>query len=151
MTKDVLLSIRGLQFNAAAEETNVETVTPAEYYKRNNKHFVVFEESSEGFEETTRNIIKFQEHSLDLTKRGLVNVHMIFDENKKNMANYVTPFGNILVGIDARRVRMKEEDQRISVDVDYALEINYEYMADCKLTVNIMSKGEEFSLQKKCC
>ena len=81
-----------------------------------------------------------------MTKKGLVNVHMIFEENKKNMTNYTTPYGNILIGIDARSVRLKEREERIEVDVDYALEVNYEHFADCKIKMDISAKnGEGFS------
>lgn len=147
MTKEVLLAIKGLQFSNVQEDTDIETVTAAEYFKKNNSHYVIYDEACEGFEETTRNIIKFKDNSLDLTKKGLINVHMIFEENKKNMTNYSTPFGDILIGIDARKISMQEEDHKIRVDVDYALEINYEHLADCKISVNIQSKGEEFTLQ----
>lgn len=142
MTKDVLLAIKGLQFDGSEEDTEIETVTAAEYYKKNNSHYVIYEEASEGFEETTRNVIKFRENSLDLTKRGLVNVHMVFEENKKNMTNYATPFGNILIGIDARKIKISEEEEGIHVDVDYALEMNYEHVADCRITMNIQPKGD---------
>ncbi len=149
MTKEVLLSLQGLQFDAvSADGDKIETITPAEYYKRNDSHYVIFEEAMEGFQEKTKNVIKFKENSLDLTKKGLVNVHMIFEENKKNMTNYTTPYGNILIGIDARSVRLKEKEERIEVDVDYALEVNYEHFADCKIKMDIRAKnGEGFSLQ----
>ena len=149
MTKEVLLSLQGLQFDAvSADGDKIETITPAEYYKRNDSHYVIFEEAMEGFQEKTKNVIKFKENSLDLTKKGLVNVHMIFEENKKNMTNYATPYGNILIGIDARSVRLKGKEERIEVDVDYALEVNYEHFADCKIKMDIRAKnGEGFSLQ----
>ena len=149
MTKEVLLSLQGLQFDAvSADGDKIETITPAEYYKRNDSHYVIFEEAMEGFQEKTKNVIKFKENSLDLTKKGLVNVHMIFEENKKNMTNYATPYGNILIGIDARSVRLKEKEERIEVDVDYALEVNYEHFADCKIKIDIRAKNREgFSLQ----
>lgn len=149
MTKDVLLSLRGLQFDViSADGDKIETITAAEYYKRNDSHYVIFDEAMEGFRESTKNIIKFKESSLDLTKKGLINVHMIFEENKKNMTNYSTPYGNILIGIDARSVRMTEEEERIKVDVDYALEINYEHFANCKIKMDIRARNREgFSLQ----
>lgn len=147
MTKDVLLAIKGLQFNELQEDTNVETVTAAEYYKKNNSHYVIYEENFEGFEGTTKNIIKFKDNSLDLTKKGLINVHMIFEENKKNMTNYSTPFGDILIGIDARKIRMEEEEGRIKVNVDYALEVNYEHLADCSISVNIQPKEAGISFR----
>lgn len=150
MKKDVLLSLRGLQFDtSSADGDKIETITPAEYYKKNNSHYIIFDEVMEGFSESTKNIIKFKESSLDLTKRGLVNVHMSFEENKKNMTSYSTPYGEILIGIDAKSIRLKEESERIIVDVDYALEVNYEHFADCRIKMDIRSKDSgRFSLRE---
>ncbi len=147
MTKDVLLAIRGLQFEEGQDENKVETINFAQYYNKNNSHYVIYDEVTEGFSENTKNIIKFKEHSLDLTKRGLVNVHMVFEENKKSMTNYSTPYGNLLIGIDAKKVTCKEEDEQIHVDVEYALEVNYEHLADCRIQMNIRSaeNGVELS------
>ena len=141
MTKEVLLTVKGLHFNLSDDGTNLESITAARYYKKNNSHYVIYEEPYEGFTEVTRNVIKIREHSLDLTKKGLVNVHMICEENKKNMTNYSTPYGDILIGIDAGKIRLKEEEEHIRVDVDYALEVNYEHLADCRLSMDIQSKG----------
>lgn len=147
MTKEVLLAMKGLQFNACAEDTNIETVQTAEYYKRNNSHYVIYEEASEGFEQTTKNIVKFRDNMLDLTKKGLINVHMVFQENQKNMTNYSTPFGDILIGIDTKRVSMTEQEHQIQIEIEYALEVNYEHLADCRLTMDIKEKSDKtFSL-----
>lgn len=140
MTKDVLVAIKGLQFDVDAEESNIETITVAEYYEKNNSHYVIYDEAMEGTSETTKNIIKFKNHSLELTRKGYVNVHMIFEENKKNLTNYATPFGDILIGIDAKKITMRDEDKKIHIDVDYALEVNYEFLADCKINIEISER-----------
>lgn len=142
MTKDVLLAIKGLQFNAAADETNIQTITAAEYYLRNNSHFVIYDEVTEGTEQNTKNIIKLKDKSLELTKKGFVNVHMLFEENSKNLTNYSTPFGSILIGIDTKRVTILEEEKQILCNVDYALEINYEFLADCKISLEISERAD---------
>ena len=149
MTKEVLLSLRGLHFDINSQDGDkIETIILAEYYKRNNSHYVIYDEMNEGFKESTKNIIKFKENSLDLTKKGLINVHMVFEENKKNMTSYSTPYGNLLIGIDAKKVRLNEEEGRIVVNVDYALEVNYEHLADCNIKLDIRPKESEgFSLQ----
>ena len=36
MTKDVLLAIRGLQFDVDNDESKVETINPAQYYMKND-------------------------------------------------------------------------------------------------------------------
>jgi len=144
MTKDVLLSISGLQFAAQDEEDvePVEVITAGDYYKKNDKHYVIYDEIVEGYDGTTKNIIKLQEDCVDITKRGLMNVHMVFEKNKKNVTCYQTPFGSMILGINAKDIRIVEEEHDISVAVDYDLELNYEHLADCKIKMAIQSKKE---------
>lgn len=148
MTKEVLLTLKGLQFDQREEDADqIETVLVGDYYKRNGKHYVIYEEMVEGFTQATKNRLKFSEHMLELSRSGLVNVHMVFQENKKNLTSYNTPFGQILIGIDTKKIRIEEAEDTVVVDVDYALDINYEFLADCHITVNIASKeGSGFSL-----
>lgn len=141
MTKDVLLTVRGLQF--AAEEGQgdaVEVITAGDYFKKNDKHYVVYDEVMEGFEGSTKNVIKFSDDFLDITKKGVANVHMVFEKNKKNVTYYYTPFGSLLIGIDARKVDVSENEEDINVSVNYDLEVNYEFLANCNITMNIKSR-----------
>ena len=148
MTQEVLLTLKGLQFDQReADSDKIEMVVVGDYYKRNDKHYVVYEEITEGFSQATKNRLKFSEHMVELSRSGLVNVHMVFQENKKNLTNYNTPFGQILIGIDTKKIQIEEKPDNIIVDVDYALDINYEFLSDCHITVNIDSKqNNSFSL-----
>ena len=142
MTNDVLISLRGLQFDQSDSDVEkIETIMPGSYYEKNGSHYVLYDEIMEGFSEPVKNRIKFGEHALELTRSGAVNVHMIFEENRKNMTSYNTPYGNILIGIDTRKIHITQESDRIVVDVDYALDVNYEYLADCQIVLDIKSKG----------
>ncbi len=142
MKKDVLLSISGLQFVSKDEEDaeQVEVITAGDYYKKNGKHYVLYDEVVEGFTGNTRNIIKLTEDSLDITKKGVSNVHMVFEKNKKNVSYYNTPFGSLLIGIDAKNIDIAETEDNIDVKVKYNLEVNYEHLADCFITMSIKSK-----------
>lgn len=147
MTKDVLVKISGLQFSAEQENEPIEVITAADYYKRNGKHYIIYEEVMEGFEGTTRNVMKLGGSFLDITKKGASNVHMVFEKNRKNVSYYYTPYGSLLIGIDAKEVNVKETENNIDVEVKYALEVNYEHLADCNIKVNIMSKENgDFSI-----
>ena len=117
MTKDVIVSISGLQMPAEGEAEPVEVITVGDYYQKNGKHYVLYEEVNEGFEGST------------------------------NMSYYGTPFGNLLVGIDAKDIKVEETEHCIDVQIDYALEVNYEHLADCTIKMKIASKEKgEFSL-----
>ncbi len=140
MTKDVLLSIRGLQFEVEPEGDKIETITPAEYYLKNDGHYILYDELAEGFTENTRNIIHIKNNELSIVKRGVINAQMLFSQDKKNMTSYMTPFGSIMIGIDTRKVDIAETEDSIKVHIDYSLELNYEHYADCKIDMNIRSK-----------
>ena len=151
MTKDVILSITGLQFENTGSEPGepVEVITVGEYYNKNGKHYVLFDEVTEGFEGSTKNTVKISDGSLDITKKGVANVHMIFEKNKKNVTCYNTPFGNLMIGIAAKDVKINENEENIDVSVDYTLDVNYEHLADCKIAINIKSKdAKDFSLEQ---
>ncbi len=146
MTKEILLSLKGLQIECNDDANALETITPADYYHKNGSHYVIYEEMMEGFSEVTKNRIKFNDSCLEVSKNGLVNVHMVFEENKKNITSYMTPYGNILIGIDTESVMVEEEDRQIKVEVEYALEANYQHLADCKIEMELRPREEGVSL-----
>lgn len=142
MTKEILLSLKGLQMEKADESQELETITTADYYQRNGNHYIVYEEMMEGFTEAIQNRIKFNASSLVVSKKGLVNVQMIFEENKKNITSYMTPYGNILIGVDTEFISLEEKENQIRLEVEYALEANYQHLADCKIEMELRPRGE---------
>lgn len=150
LTKDVIISIKGLQFadsevreNVTDEELDqIETICLGEYHYQNGAHFIMYEEAVEEFPEPVRNMIKLREHEFVLTKKGSVNMQMVFSEGKKTMSDYVTPFGNILIALDTKTIRMDESQNSMKVHIAYGLEANYQFIADCDITVEIRSRSD---------
>ena len=140
MTKDVLVKISGLQFAEDQDNGPVEIITTGNYYKKKGKHYILYDEVQEGFDGVTKSVIKVNDDFLDVTKKGVTNVHMMFEKNKKNMSYYNTPFGNLLVGINATDVNVNETEDNIDIKVDYKRKVNYEHLAECSISMNIMSK-----------
>lgn len=149
MTKDVLVTIKGLQnIEDIQEAEEVEMVAKGDYYYRNGHHFILFDEIMEGFEEPTKNTIKISDNAVEVKRKGAANVQMIFEENKKNLTYYATPFGTLQMGIAATRIDVKEEQESLDICIDYALEINAEHAADCQICVNVKAKDSgDFSLR----
>ena len=54
----------------------------------------------------------------------------------------------MLVGVDASRIDVVENNENIQVDIAYSLDVNYEHLADCRLHMDIQPKnsGESFTL-----
>lgn len=148
MTKDVLVSISGMHEEIVAvtpevedENEAIEVVTPATYYLKNGKHYIVYEEVVEGTSGVIKNRIKINgEECVEIVKSGLSNSHMIFEKNKKNQTFYKTPYGQMLIGVNTRHLQVDFEEDKITVQIDYELDVNHEPMADCKIRMNIVSK-----------
>ena len=147
MTKDVILGISGLQFTGESGADSLEMIAPGEYFLRNGRHYVKYEEVIEGFSERNQNLVKISPSKLEVTKKGLTNIHMVFEENKKNLTCYSTPYGNLMIGIEGGPVSIQETDDRIEVRANYSLDINYEHVANCEIRMHIQSKeAQQFSL-----
>lgn len=141
MNKDVLIHVRRLQMMETDDaQEPIEIVVPGQYYFRNGSHYLRYEEMLDDTAETTVNYIKMSPNGVEVRKQGQVNVHMVFEEGKKNKTFYNTPYGTLQMGISATGLELKESEDGIQMKVDYALDMNEEHVADCYLTVQAQSK-----------
>lgn len=140
MTKDVIISISGVQITDG-DKGGVEMITAGTYYLKNGKHYIFYDEVLEDTEEVIKNTIKISEGGLDIVKKGSSSVHMVFEEHKKNLSCYMTPFGELMVGVDTGEIAIDEQEHELNVKVGYSLDINYEHVSECNIVVNVQSKA----------
>ncbi|MDO4473275.1 MAG: DUF1934 domain-containing protein [Eubacteriales bacterium] len=146
MKKDVLISISGLHYGLDDENNNnedeIEIITPATYYLRNGKHYVVYDEVVEGMPGAIKNTVKLTgDTKFEIIKTGLTNSRMVFEKDKIYVSNYETPFGEMLVGTHTKDITAEIGEESINVSISYALDINGEPLSDCEIKVNIHSVG----------
>ncbi len=142
MDKEVFVRLKGLQINDVENTGMVEMVALGEYYEKNNKRYIIYDEVVDGMEGKIKNIIKLSPTCMEVTKKGLTNTHMVFEENKKNLTMYSTPFGTFSLGIMATDINIDESEDSMSVEVNYKLDMNYEHLADCTISLGVQSKNQ---------
>ncbi len=142
MTKDVLISITGVH-TLDGDSGDVELITTGNYYEKNGVRYLLYDESMEGLDQPVKNVVKIRPDTMEIIKRGGVNVHMTFRRGVTVMASYVTPFGEMLVGITTERIRLEETDGTLCVRVEYILEINGQQVSRCHITLEARSRGNE--------
>jgi uncharacterized beta-barrel protein YwiB (DUF1934 family) len=142
MTREVLIRIRSRQtaLDDSGDQQQEEVLVSGEYFFRNGRHYLLYEEVQEGFSGTTRNRIRFDGESLDIRKQGAANTRMLFALGEKKLTCYETPFGGIMLGIFAKDISLRESEDEISLQVAYAMEIDARPHADCVVSVNIRPK-----------
>ena len=140
MTEDIIVSVKGLHTMENVDEEEIEVISAGKYYFRNGKHYILYEEMTEGSNEAIRNRITLKDGILEVQKKGPVSSKMVFERGKKNMSWYNTPFGNLLAGVDVVSMEVTEEENLLEAVVQYELEVNYERVADCRIQIRVMAK-----------
>jgi uncharacterized beta-barrel protein YwiB (DUF1934 family) len=143
MTKDVLLSIKGLYAEDNEDADSIETLTPAEFYVKENVYYLFFEEIMDDSTGVTKSRIKYSDKCFELTRKGEISVHLLFEEGKKTLNTYQMPYGNLVVGLDTRRIQMNETDEEIRIVIDYAMEINYQQVSDNTIDITIKAVKQQ--------
>ena len=149
MTKEVLLTISGLHLDTISDEPDednvpIEVITPATYYLKNGKHYILYDELIEGMLGSIKNTIKIiGDSKLEMRKSGITNTNMVFEKEKINVTQYDTPYGEMMVGVYTKDMKVDVTEDMIDVSIAYALDANGEKVADCNILVNIKANGKE--------
>lgn len=151
MKEKVYIKVKGLQTvvdyaGGEDEPDEIEVINVGSYSIVNGKEYVKYDEVYEGTNDKCVNIIKIDKNHVEITKKGYVTAHLSFLEGEKTMTCYDTPFGNIYLGVFARKIDIHRTENEITVGIDYALELNYEQVSDCHVDVEIRSKEGKFTL-----
>ncbi len=140
MEKDVFVTIKGMHTtNEEADDT--EILIPGEYYFRNDKHFICYEEVSEPTGEKSKSVMKLGGDVVELTKRCTNAARLIFEKDKKNYSLYGTGVGDLYLGVETKDIQMvmSEDNRRIDVKISYSLEINEQKISDCEVNIVVSS------------
>lgn len=136
MTKEVLLSIAGSQSLDIGSDS-IEMVTVANYYKRNGRHFVLYDEVPEGEDSVIKNTLRFDETFFEMTKKGGVNAQLLFNPKQSNSTYYETMVGPMNMNITTMTYQLEEKEGYIEVYIKYVLEINYSYSSENEIWIRI--------------
>ncbi len=155
MTKEVLVRISGLQMavNDAEDQGDepIEIISAGTYFFKNGTHYLFFEEVAEGMQGVTKTQIRLKgAETLEVIKKGISNMHMVFEKNKNHRCFYKTPFGELNLGICTSQIAVDEAEENINIRADYALDVNYEPLAECTIRINVKPRdSKEFSIHDK--
>jgi uncharacterized beta-barrel protein YwiB (DUF1934 family) len=139
MTKDVIISIKGVQTDFV-DNNQVEMITAGQYYKKNEKHYIQYLDNNLQDNQETKTTVKIGTEKIEILRHGGTNTHMIFEMNKKNMTHYDTPFGALLIGVKTKEINFKEEENQLDLEVIYQLEINHNYIGDNSFELKVQNK-----------
>lgn len=139
MTKDVIVSVKGLHTMESNDEDNVELIAAGTMREENGQFFVEYEEVDPENQEITNVVLIAGEGHLEIYKTGEVEVNLVFEENQKTNSCYHTPFGELMMGIDTNKMKIVKTEDALAIVLQYSLEINYNYVTESNITIKVVS------------
>lgn len=125
MEKDVIISIKGTQKYEHAAPDVVELVTHGRLEQREGNYTLTYQESELTGLEGTRTTIQVEGEQVTLLREGGVNSQMVFQEGRRHMSMYHTPYGAIEIGINTRHLMTDLHDRGGDIEIDYAIEVDH--------------------------
>ena len=61
--------------------------------------------------------------------------------NRPNVSCYVTPYGQMIVGVTTDRIKINEGPDHLKIQIDYTLELNYEQTSQSHIEIDVKSKA----------
>ena len=137
--KKAVIYVTGMQFGESYSEGDdkIETITPGSYRKIGDYYYIKYEEMQEGFTEKTDVLLKVKSGALEITKKGLINVHMIITAGETHQTNYATPFGNLVFTIHGDKVTLLEDAKGLHIYAKYGMDVNFEHLSVNELKVDV--------------
>jgi len=140
MNENVIISIKSSQMSSGQKPDTIELVTAGNLSKEENGYTIAYQESElTGLEGTTTRL-RIEGPKVTLVREGSVNSQMIFEEGKKHLSMYETPYGSMAVGIATRRVASTIGESGGDLRINYAIEIDNLLVGRTLFRINIKKK-----------
>ena len=140
MAKDVLVSVKGTQV-IDGDSDSVEVITSGTWYEKNGKQYLLYEETYEQMQVTTKNTLKITPDLVEVSKKGAISSKMVYERGKKHMSNYTTPMGLIVLGITTKDIFVEADAEKLQVEIRYAMEMNGQFVSESRLEIQATVKG----------
>ncbi|ORU00464.1 Uncharacterized protein D081_0987 [Anaerovibrio sp. JC8] len=129
----------GFQKDLNGKREKVSHLAEGQYYFRNKKHYIKYDDSSMDQENVIATTIKTDGESLTIFRRGAVDTEMTFSSDKKTSTMYRTPYGPMELHINTRtlEIRMDEAGASGEIDLFYDLTVNGSPVGEYELHIII--------------
>lgn len=124
MKKNIIITVKG--YNDEFEENEAtELITVGNYYEKNGKKYIVYEESEvSGFPAGTKTMLKIENDTVTMSRNGQRGTHMVFENGKKHLGHYETPYGSFTVSTTTDRLSVNMGETEGKIEIGYLIDID---------------------------
>ena len=138
MNENVQIIIHSTQHDLSNE--TMETTYTGKYRRLSDKHLITYDEyfEDEGVPPTKNtNLIKIDENSVQITKKGIITTQMHFENGKKHLGVYQTPFGSFNMMLQTKTLTIDETEHAILAMINYVLYLDGRRVSEYTIQMEI--------------
>ena len=139
MKKDAVIRIVSIQRTDNGDNSGEMTVTGTVTYE-NDKTVIEYIENNEemGPEETT--ITVFNNNTVSIVRKGQFSSEMTVEKNTRHHTFYITPYGEMTMGIYGNQVDWSRVDNGGILKMKYSLDFNNGFVSENTMNIYIEEK-----------
>lgn len=130
MVKNVTVTVVGVQRSSHDENASepIELVTRGRLHEKDGRYFLKYDEYFEDLQKPVQNLIKFDEHNLEVTKRGDVSASMTFGHDLISRGFYMTPDGTLDMSVRTENYILTKLEDAIDIVVTYIVDYGGDFI-----------------------
>ena len=125
MEKDVVISIKGMQKYDNTDPDVIELVTEGRLTREGNRDTLSYQESELTGLEGTLTTIQVDGEQITLMRMGEFTSQMVFQEGRRHLSMYNTPYGAMAIGVNTRHLLAELDDHGGNIEIDYCIEVDH--------------------------
>ena len=137
MMKDVWISISNRQNDGQQEEDTMLFDTAGSYYFNDGVGVLSYQESELTGLEGSRTSVMVMPNQVVVDRDGMLTGRMIFREGTKDSYPYNTPYGQMMLGIDTRKIRHNFNENGGDVEIDYITDLAHTFVSRNKFRISV--------------
>ena len=137
MIKNVWISISNRQSDGPGGEDTMLFDTAGSYYFNDGVGVLSYQESELTGLEGTRTSVMVMPNQVVVDRDGLLTGRMVFREGAKDSFPYNTPYGQMMLGIDTRKIRHNFDENGGDVEIDYITDLAHTFVSRNKFRISV--------------
>ena len=147
MEKEVIISIKGMQKYENAEPDTIELVTGGRLERDGESFTLSYQESAVTGMDGTLTTFQIEPERVTLLRVGEYTSQMVFQEGRRHMSMYNTPYGAMTIGVNTRHLLADLTDRGGDIEIDYAIEIDHNVAGRNTFRIQVKESEGEMSLK----
>lgn len=146
LESNVVISIWGQECQDGTYSAPIELVTEGVLRQEQDTYVLSYQESEVTGMAGTLTTFQIAPQCVTLLRVGEYNSQMVFEEGRRHMSLYETPYGQLSFGIHTRKMRFAMDDKGGEIEIGYNLEINHRLASTHDFHIRVREKHPGMSI-----